>query len=58
MGLKSPRAAMLRRGSDEELWQKLDKKLAEREAKRGKGRFRASEGWLSRLARGMGFRKD
>lgn len=51
-------AQALRRGLDEELWQKLDKKLAEREASAQRNRAGASTGILARIARGMGLKRD
>lgn len=51
-------AQVIRRSLDDEMWQKLDRKLAEREdATRDKHGLPTS-GWLARIARGMGLRRD
>lgn len=54
----APAAQLIRRSLDEEMWQKLDRKLAEREAVTTAGRPAAPGGWLARIARGMGLRRE
>lgn len=54
----APAAQLIRRSLDEEMWQKLDRKLAEREAGAKEGHRTMSDGWMARIARGMGLRRD
>lgn len=43
-----------RRGGEEDLWQRLEAKLAERLRKEARP---APAGWITRIARGMGLRR-
>ena len=58
MGLKGTKLAVGRRVADDELWQRLDQKLAERdESLRGVPPRKESKGLFLRLIQGMGIRR-
>ncbi len=45
---------LVRRGSEDDIWQRLDAKFAERMRKEVRP---APAGWIARIARGMGLRR-
>lgn len=59
MGLKRTKLSVGRRVADEELWLRLDQKMAERDTARISSRPTADrKGLFVRLIQGMGIRRD